>query len=187
MSITVSCPSCERTLRVPEKLLGQRVKCPACQETFTASEGGGAPAGVKKSPSGARTAPPPEEYEEEAPPRRARDEEDYDDDYNDRPRRRRRGGGLKPHRGQAIMIMGILSIVGIAWPILGIIAWVMGNSDLKEMRAGRMDPEGESQTRTGRICGMISTLGGASLVLLGCLCWGGLMLMGGLASSGGPH
>jgi hypothetical protein len=182
MSITVSCPSCERTLRVPEKLLGQRVKCPACQETFTASEGGGASAGVKKSPSGARGPAPSEEYEEEAPAprRRRRDEEDYDDDYEDRPRRRR--GGMKPHRGSTIQLLGILSFF-IAPLILGPIAWIMGNTDLREIRAGRMDPEGESQTKVGRICGMISTLASAGLIVLGCLCWVGFMALG-LASSG---
>ena len=37
MSDTVTCPSCQRTLRVPESLLGQLVKCPTCQQTFTAS------------------------------------------------------------------------------------------------------------------------------------------------------
>jgi hypothetical protein len=34
----------------------------------------------------------------------------------------------------------------------------MGNSDMKEIRAGRMDPEGESLTNIGRILGMICTI-----------------------------
>ncbi len=42
--------------------------------------------------------------------------------------------------------------------VCGIIAWVMGNTDLAEMRAGRMDREGESQTSSGRICGMIAVI-----------------------------
>ena len=69
-------------------------------------------------------------------------------------------------RGQLIMVLGILSFF-IGGPILGLVAWIMGSHDLKEMRAGRMDPEGESQTNTGRICGMISTLLGA-VVMVGC-------------------
>src|SRR5262245_17229135 len=36
MATEVSCPSCERALRVPDDLLGALVKCPSCQATFTA-------------------------------------------------------------------------------------------------------------------------------------------------------
>jgi hypothetical protein len=64
---------------------------------------------------------------------------------------------MMPHRGSTIMTLGILSIF-VAHVILGPIAWAMGNSDLAEMRAGRMDPEGESSTSTGRTCGIIGTV-----------------------------
>jgi predicted Zn finger-like uncharacterized protein len=161
MSDTITCPSCQRTLRVPESLLGQLVKCPTCQQTFTASLGGDANGAPEAAPP-RKEAPPRERYEDE-PPRPARRDEDYDD--GDRPRRRRRRYE-QAHRGTLILTLGILSFF-FAWPILGIIAWVMGANDLKEMRAGRMDPEGESQTNTGRICGMISTLLGA-VVMVGC-------------------
>ena len=46
----------------------------------------------------------------------------------------------------------------IAEQPIGIIAWVMGSNDLSEMRAGRMDREGEGQTNGGRICGMIAVI-----------------------------
>lgn len=39
---------------------------------------------------------------------------------------------------------------------LGIAAWVMGASDLAEMRAGRMDPSGMDTTRVGMILGIVS-------------------------------
>jgi predicted Zn finger-like uncharacterized protein len=173
MSDTVTCPSCQRTLRVPESLLGQLVKCPTCQQTFTASLTGDA--------NGA-SAPPPEPVEA-APPRPARRDDDRprrdDDDYDDRPRRRRRY--QQEHRGQLILVLGILSFF-FAWPVLGIIAWILGANDLKEMRAGRMDPSGESQTNTGRICGMISTLLGAVGVLLCCSIYG-IILMAGAAGA----
>ena len=64
---------------------------------------------------------------------------------------------MKPHRATMILIFGILGLVGICWP-LGIVAWVMGNGDLKEMDAGAMDPSGRSMTNAGRICGMIGTI-----------------------------
>ncbi|KKL57073.1 hypothetical protein LCGC14_2239040, partial [marine sediment metagenome] len=42
--------------------------------------------------------------------------------------------------------------------ICGIIAWVMGNSDLRKMDHGIMDPTGRDMTQAGRICGIISTI-----------------------------
>lgn len=76
------------------------------------------------------------------------DDYDFDDDYDDE--------YLDPHRGSTILVLGILSLVFCV--ILGIIAWVMGNHDLEEMRAGRMDPSGEGMTQAGRICGIISVV-----------------------------
>src|SRR5277367_837985 len=64
---------------------------------------------------------------------------------------------LKPHRGTIVMVMGILSFF-VGHPVLGIIAWVMGKNDLKEMDDGVMDPAGRDNTSVGKICGMISTL-----------------------------
>ena len=63
---------------------------------------------------------------------------------------------MKPHRGTLILVLGILSLVVCA--PLGIVAWVMGNGDLKQMDAGAMDPTGRSLTNGGRICGMIGTI-----------------------------
>ena len=71
---------------------------------------------------------------------------------------------MKPHRATMILIFGILGLVGICWP-LGIVAWVMGNGDLKEMDSGAMDPSGRSMTNAGRICGMIGTI----LLIIGVL------------------
>ena len=42
-----------------------------------------------------------------------------------------------------ILIFGILSWFS-GCLIFGILAWVMGSNDLKEIAAGRMDPEGAS-------------------------------------------
>lgn len=70
-----------------------------------------------------------------------------------------------------ILILGILGLVGICWP-LGIVAWVMGNGDLKEMDAGAMDPSGRSMTNAGRICGMIGTIILIVCVVLGIALFG---------------
>jgi hypothetical protein len=62
----------------------------------------------------------------------------------------------QPHRGTLILVLGILGIVCCL--ICGIIAWVMGNGDLKEMDEGRMDSSGRGLTQAGKICGMISVI-----------------------------
>ena len=63
---------------------------------------------------------------------------------------------VKPHRGGAVLALGIIGIVVCF--ITGIIAWVMGSSDLKEMEAGTRDPDGYSLTKAGMICGIIGVV-----------------------------
>ncbi len=70
-----------------------------------------------------------------------------------------------PHRGVVVLVLGILGIVCCF--ILGIVAWVMGNNDLREMDAGRMDPSGRGMTQAGKICGMVSV----ALQIIGFLIW----------------
>ena len=65
-------------------------------------------------------------------------------------------GPMRAHRGGVILALGIIGLVLCV--ICGIIAWVMGNNDLREMNAGRMDPSGRGLTKAGKICGMISVL-----------------------------
>jgi hypothetical protein len=93
----------------------------------------------------------------------------------------------RPHRGTMILVFGIL-----AWFvcfIFGIMAWVMGNNDLKEMDAGRMDPEGRGLTQAGKILGMINvilllcSLAITALIVIGMLVLG---VFAAAASQGGP-
>lgn len=77
---------------------------------------------------------------------------------------------LKPHRGQQMVLMGILSLF-VGPPIVSVITWLMARADLKEMDAGRMDPAGRSQTQTARLLAMISTIGWP---LVYCCCCTGL-------------
>ena len=72
----------------------------------------------------------------------------------------------KPHRGGLILTFGILGLINLGCLPLGvfsILAWVMGNGDLREMRAGHMDPAGMGTTSAGRVCGII----GVVLAILG--------------------
>ena len=59
------------------------------------------------------------------------------------------------HRGHRVLTLGICGFA-ICF-VCGIIAWVMGSGDLKEMDSGLMDASGRGLTRAGMILGMIST------------------------------
>jgi uncharacterized Tic20 family protein len=93
-------------------------------------------------------------------------DDDEDDDEDDRPRLRRRC--KEPHRGQTILLLGIVAIAFVH--LMGPFVWWMGSVDLKKMREGRMDRRGESETRLGYILGIITTV----LLVIGMLI--GLMI-----------
>ena len=61
-----------------------------------------------------------------------------------------------PHQGPVILLFGIMGII-MCMPY-GILAWVWGHHDLKQMRAGLMNRSGERLTQAGMICGVISVL-----------------------------
>jgi outer membrane protein assembly factor BamE (lipoprotein component of BamABCDE complex) len=82
------------------------------------------------------------------------------------------GSSLTPHRGEMVMVLGVLSLV-IAPLILGPIIWFMARHDLKEMAAGRMDSEGRSKTQLARILAIIATL---LWPVIMCTCCGGSLL-----------
>ena len=82
------------------------------------------------------------------------------------------GQPVRPHRGVVILVLGILGLVCCF--ICGIIAWVMGSGDLREMDAGRMDPSGRGLTQAGKICGIISVvlwILWIILMMLGVISW----------------
>ncbi|MBB74008.1 MAG: hypothetical protein CMJ75_05780 [Planctomycetaceae bacterium] len=69
------------------------------------------------------------------------------------------GVPLKAHRGLVVLWIGILGSLFFFFPLFSAMAWVMGSSDLREMRQGRMDPRGVGLTRTGQLLGIIQVLG----------------------------
>ncbi len=62
----------------------------------------------------------------------------------------------REHRGMMIFVFGLLGLL-VFWP-LGLVAWIMGGADLREMQRGRMNTDGQSLTQAGWILGIISTL-----------------------------
>ena len=62
---------------------------------------------------------------------------------------------VQPHRGGLVLTLGILGIVFNVCCIPGILAWIFGASDLKQMKAGTMDRQGEGMTKAGYIMGIV--------------------------------
>jgi hypothetical protein len=127
----------------------------------------------KSSPRPAAESPPqpePAEPPRRKPPRLAHE---HDEDFPDI-RRRGPRRDAEPHRGTLVLVLGIISLVCLSigcipvGAILGLAAWIMGQRDLRKIRKGDMDPDGEGTTQAGRICGIIGTaLNG--LGTLGCV------------------
>jgi hypothetical protein len=63
---------------------------------------------------------------------------------------------LKPHRAGTILTLGIIGLI-ICGPLC-IAAWLMGDSDIREMDAGIMDKSGRSTTSTGRALGVLGSI-----------------------------
>jgi hypothetical protein len=92
----VSCPNCQRRSRLPDALIGKKVKCPQCKEIFTALVAGPPTAKTEAVKSKKDDADPGYEVVDEdegdgKPSRRRRSDDDDDDErVADRPRSRRR-------------------------------------------------------------------------------------------------
>ena len=83
-TLDVTCPNCEKPLKVPAALEGKRVKCKSCSETFTIK----APAAAKKGAGdGAKPEPPPPAAEKPKSPF-------LDDDEDDEPGKAARPMGV---------------------------------------------------------------------------------------------
>lgn len=150
MPIEMRCTGCGQTLRVGDEHAGKKARCPACgtiAEVPSSGEvapsagepsspfSGGASSAAEVNPFADRPEPPANPYSPAVPtigPNTFR----------------------RPHRGGLILTFGIIGIL-CCMPF-GIAAWVMGASDLSEIRAGRMDPSGEGTTRIGMILGIVS-------------------------------
>lgn len=175
MAELIRCAACGRQLQLPESLMGQAVQCPSCQATFVATAGGHAPPPSAYPPPAAPAYPPPPEPRYPARDDYGRDPHgrgDWEyDQYGPRGYRGPGGPGGAPHRGGAILTLGILSLVFSLCPIvgfiLGILALTMGSSDLTAMDNGHMDPEGRGSTSSGRTFGLIGLILSGVFFVLG--------------------
>jgi predicted RNA-binding Zn-ribbon protein involved in translation (DUF1610 family) len=175
MTIEFHCPHCDKLLKTPDDKAGVRANCPGCGESVQvpsgrelgevddslssassppATAGQAALSATGRAAGDATMACPMCGETIKAAATRCR----YCGEELTRPSSR--GRALAPHRGGLVLAFGILG-----WVVcfgFGIAAWVMGNHDLREMDAGRMDPAGEGLTRAGKIIGIVQ----CSLLLL---------------------
>src|SRR5262249_47173441 len=188
----ISCPECQRKLRVPDHLLGKKVKCPGCGTLFK-GQGRGAEDTPKtsvraaapreerieeKPRAGRRSVvpPPEEEYAEDRPRRRRRDEDDEDEDYprtvrgsdelNEEDAADEAERGLSPRQqreGWKKVGKGISFILVSIWVMLG----GMAVSWLLTMIIGMAGIGAVSSAKTGgQAVGALATTGAGFVVLM---------------------
>jgi hypothetical protein len=194
MTTVVACPACQLNVRVPQEMLEQPVQCPDCGHTFTAAAAGSItskappplPAGDvpewekprKSTAAEEEFESPLEEDEDEEEKQRRKRKRDKGKSgpssktYDDLMKRQRQKAKGTPHRGVMILIFGIVAVgcptlIGL---VFGILAWNWGTNDLNEMMCGRMDPDGETLTKVGRILGLVGVCLTAFLFVLVCTC-----------------
>jgi hypothetical protein len=91
----------------------------------------------------------------------------------------------EPHRGNWLGLFGTLAVLlgavagaciyfGVVSVPFGIVVWRLASRDLAKMRAGRMDPNGEKQTRDARNCARAAVF----IPLVGLLIWAAIFLVG---------
>src|SRR6266851_4931985 len=91
MPINTKCPTCKRTLEIPDELMGKKVRCPSCKVVFLATADG-SPAKTDSS----RPQPPKSKSEEGIRVRRRpaptdEEEEEEDEEEEEIPRVRKKG------------------------------------------------------------------------------------------------
>ncbi len=160
MPIEMSCTGCGQTLRVADEHAGKLARCPKCGTVVSVPAAGTAASAIPL------LQPVPDFLQ----PAAASNPFASSNPFADRPDQVTNpyasptapqtpvSSYRQPHRGGLILTFGIVGLPPICCMPLGIVAWVMGAADLKAIRAGTMDPAGQSMTQAGMVCGIISVV-----------------------------
>src|SRR6266851_4059028 len=215
MPINTKCPTCKRTLEIPDELMGKKVRCPSCKVVFLATADG-SPAKTdssrpqppkSKSEEGIRVRRRPaptdeeeeeedeeEEDEEEERPRvrrkavRRQDEEEDEDEEEEVPPRRRRKPASSPRRRalSAVLAPAIgLITVGALGLVLGIA--LLGIKLAGRSLLGLMDKEDEG---TAQGMWLVMWLLSQAITIRGsviAISWGVSVLAGGIQMKNLTH
>jgi predicted Zn finger-like uncharacterized protein len=110
----VTCPDCGRKLRVPDALIGRKVKCPDCNTKFTG--------GIATTPGGKSSSRRPRDSDEDHPRRPRRD---YDEDTDNDPGRDARLARQQARGGWKMTLLGMNLLSGAAYLAVGIVVVAM--------------------------------------------------------------
>ncbi|MCY2992615.1 MAG: hypothetical protein NTY19_32755 [Planctomycetota bacterium] len=152
MPIEMSCTGCGQTLRVADEHAGKMARCPKCGTVVAV------PAAESDASAIPLLQPVPDFLQPAASSNPFADRPDQITNPYAAPSVPQTpvSSYRQPHRGGMILTVGIAGLL-CCMP-LGIVAWVMGASDLKAIRAGTMDPAGQSMTQAGMVIGIISVV-----------------------------
>ena len=158
MAITLDCPSCGRSINVPDTFAGKKVKCPQCEKSVSV------PAEDFEAVTDEPRSPEPTARR---PRRRVEDDEVDVPDI----RRRTDDGGISsliPYKnGKALVAYycGVFSLIPCVAVILGPLAFIFG---LQGLRFAREHPRarGAGHAWAGIILGSLTTLAHLALILI---------------------
>ena len=159
MPIEMQCAGCGQRIRVGDEHAGKKARCPACGTISQVPSGIDPTAPAPGVPSPA-TVDPAKTMQAKTMPAAggtpfAAAHGGAANPYAS-PGVSSVGWRLKPHRGGLILTLGIAGLLCGCMP-LGIVAWVMGATDLGQIKRGQMDPEGQTLTQVGMILGIVAT------------------------------
>jgi len=151
MAIEFSCGTCDSVLSVSDEHAGKQAKCPKC-------------ANVNSIPNSSQPAPAPPVVPPPVAPQAM--PAGYNAGYSQpmqgmatqAPYGAPISGSFEPHRGGLVLTMGIFGVVFSCLGIIGIIGIVMSSRDLKKIKAGQMDPQGEGLTTFGLVLSIVGTV-----------------------------
>ena len=202
MPIEFICPACQTKLRVGDEHAGKKAKCPHCG-AIAQVPGSAAPVKpvpvqpIPVTPPPVSAPPPANPYGDPgqslpplsnpytdtnvAPPSSNPYVSAPSNPYQSTSVHVGAANYKVAHRGGLILVLGLMSIFCNFAMVPGILAWVLGKGDLKQMDSGHMDPSGRGMTTAGMVIGMVMTC----LIIAGLaiyMCIFVLFLIGGIAN-----